>query len=180
MKLKVNATKSKIVTPKGLTYLGYSFYFHKEKNEYRARISDEKFSSLKVKIRQATRRNQGNKTTEQICKNVSQMLRGWINYFIYADINQRKLDKVWRMIKRRLRTIIYKKWKSPQRREQALLKCWEIRKKLEDLSGWKISERLMKKNAKGIANQGNHYAKIGASATFAQFVSESLLEKKGL
>ena len=52
------------------------------------------------------------------------------------------------MIKRRLRTIIYKKWKSPQRREQALLKCWEIRKKLEDLSGWKISERLMKKNAK--------------------------------
>ena len=68
MKLKVNATKSKIVTPMGLTYLGYSFYFHKEKYEYRARISDEKFSSLKVKIRQITRRNQGNKTTEEICK----------------------------------------------------------------------------------------------------------------
>ena len=180
MKLKVNATKSKIVTPMGLTYLGYSFYFHKEKYEYRARISDEKFSSLKVKIRQITRRNQGNKTTEEICKNVSQILRGWINYFIYADINQRKLDKVWRMIKRRIRVIIYKKWKLPQRREQALLKCWEIRKKLEDLSDWKIPEGLMKKNAKGIANQGNHYAKIGASGTFAQYVSESLLEKKGL
>ena len=180
MKLKVNATKSKIVTPWGLTYLGYSFYFNKEKNEYRARISDEKFSSLKVKIRQATRRNQGNKTTGQICEKVSQILRGWINYFIYADINQKKLDKVWRMIKRRIRAIIYKKWKTPQRREQALLKCWEIRKKLEDLSGWKISERLMKKNAKGIANQGNHYAKIGINGTFAQFVAESLLEKKGL
>ena len=76
------------------------------------------------------------------------MLRGWINYFIYADINQRKLDKVWRMIKRRIRVIIYKKWKLPQRREQALLKCWEIRKKLEDLSGWKIPEGLMKKKGK--------------------------------
>ena len=180
MKLKVNATKSKIVTPWGLTYLGYSFYFHKDKKEYRARISDEKFSSLKVKIRQATRRNQGNKTTEQICEKVSQIFRGWINYFVYADINQSKLDKVWRIIKRRIRVIIYKKWKTPQRREQALLKCWEIRKKLEDLSGWKIPEWSMKKNAKGLANQGNHYAKIGAHGTFAQFVAESLLEKKGL
>lgn len=180
MKLKVNATKSKIVTPWGLTYLGYSFYFHKEKNEYRARISDEKFSSLKVKIRQATRRNQGNRTTGQICEKVSQILRGWINYFIYADVNQRKLDKVWRMIKRRIRTIIYKKWKTPQRREQALLKCWEIRNKLEDLNGWKTPEWSMKKDAKGIANQGNHYAKIGTSGIFAQFVAESLLEKKGL
>lgn len=180
MKLKVNATKSKIVTPWGLTYLGYSFYFHKDKKEYRARISDEKFSSLKIKIRQATRRNQGNKTTEQICEKVSQISRGWINYFIYADINLNKLDKVWRIIKRRIRVIIYKKWKTPQRREQALLKCWEIRKKLEDLSSWKISEWTMKKNAKGLANQGNHYAKIGAHGTFAQFVAESLLEKKGL
>lgn len=180
MKLKVNATKSKIVTPWGLTYLGYSFYFHKDKKEYRARISDEKFSSLKVKIRQATRRNQGNKTTEQICEKVSQIFRGWINYFVYADINQNKLDKVWRIIKRRIRVIIYKKWKTPQRREQALLKCWEIRKKLEDLSGWKIPEWSMKKNAKGLANQGNHYAKIGAHGAFAQFVAESLLEKKGL
>ena len=180
MKLKVNATKSKIVTPWGLTYLGYSFYFHKDKKEYRARISDEKFSSLKVKIRQATRRNQGSKTTEQICEKVSQIFRGWINYFVYADINQNKLDKVWRIIKRRIRVIIYKKWKTPQRREQALLKCWEIRKKLEDLSGWKIPEWSMKKNAKGLANQGNHYAKIGAHGTFAQFVAESLLEKKGL
>ena len=180
MKLKVNATKSKIVTPWGLTYLGYSFYFHKDKKEYRARISDEKFSSLKVKIRQATRRNQGNKTTEQICEKVSQIFRGWINYFVYADINPRKLDKVRRIIKRRIRVIIYKKWKTPQRREQALLKCWEIRKKLEDLSGWKTPEWSMKKNAKGLANQGNHYAKIGAHGTFAQFVAESLLEKKGL
>lgn len=180
MKLKVNATKSKIVTPWGLTYLGYSFYFHKDKKEYRARISDEKFSSLKVKIRQATRRNKGDKTTEQICEKVSQIVRGWINYFVYADINPRKLDKVWRIIKRRIRVIIYKKWKTPQRREQALLKCWEIRKKLEDLSGWKIPEWSMKKNAKGLANQGNHYAKIGAHGTFAQFVAESLLERKGL
>lgn len=180
MKLKVNATKSKIVTPWDLTYLGYSFYFHNEKKEYRARISDEKFSSLKVKIRQVTRRNQGDKTTEQICEKISQILRGWINYFIYADINQKKIDKVWRMIKRRIRVIIYKKWKTPQRREQALLKCWEIRKKLEDLSNWRVSEDDTKRNAILLANQGNRYAQVGASGYFARFVAESLLEKRGL
>lgn len=180
MKLKVNATKSKIITPRDLTYLGYSFYFHKENKEYRARISDEKFSSLKVRIRQVTRRNQGDKTTEQICERISQILRGWINYFIYADISQKKLDKVWRMVKRRIRVIIYKKWKTPQRREQALLKCWEIRKKLENLSRWKMSEDDMKRNARLLANQGNRYAQVGVNGYFAHFVAESLLEKRGL
>ena len=38
----------------------------------------------------------------------------------------------------------------------------------------------MKRDARGIANQGNRYAKIAKSPTFAQFVSDSPLEKKGL
>ena len=51
---------------------------------------------------------------------------------------------------------------------------------MENLQGWKISERRMRNNARGMANQGNHYAKIAKSATFAHFVSDFLLEKKGL
>ena len=44
MKLKVNAEKTKIVPPNGLTYLGYSFY--KDNERWRAHVSEEKFSSL--------------------------------------------------------------------------------------------------------------------------------------
>ena len=38
----------------------------------------------------------------------------------------------------------------------------------------------MRRDARGIANQGNRYAKIVRSGVFAQFVSDSLPELRGL
>ena len=176
MKLKVNAEKTKIVPPNGLTYLGYSF--HKEKERWRACVSEEKFSSLKSKVRMLTKRNDPT-TTKEMCERLTRLFRGWINYFQLADMKGR-MEKLWRWVKGRIRAIIYKKWKKPRKREEALLKCWEIRKRDENLQEWKIPEWRMRSNARGIANQGNHYAKIAKSGTFAQFVSDYLLEKRGL
>jgi group II intron reverse transcriptase/maturase len=177
MRLKVNAEKTKIVPPNGLTYLGYSFYKNKEER-WRACVSEEKFSSLKSKVRMLTKRNDPT-TTQEMCKRLTRLFRGWINYFQLADM-MRYMEKLWQWVKGRIRVIIYKKWKKPKKREEALLKCWEIRKRNENLQEWKIPERRMRSNARGIANQGNHYAKIARSSTFAQFVSDFLLEKKGL
>ncbi|MEE3482488.1 MAG: group II intron reverse transcriptase/maturase [Lachnospiraceae bacterium] len=176
MKLKVNAEKTKIVPPNGLTYLGYSFY--KDKERWRARVSEEKFSSLKSKVRMLTQRNDPT-TTQEMCNRLTRLFRGWINYFRLADMKGH-MEKLWQWVKGRIRVIIYKRWKKPKKREEALLRCWEIRKKMENMQGWKISEGRMRSNARGIANQGNHYAKIAKSATFAHFVSDFLLEKKGL
>ena len=177
MKLKVNAGKTKIVPPNGLTYLGYSFYKDKEER-WRARVSEEKFSSLKSKVRMLTKRNDPT-TTQEMCRRLTRLLRGWINYFQLADMMGR-MEKLWQWVKGRIRVIIYKKWKTPKKREEALLKCWEIRKRNENLQEWKMPEWRMRSNARGIANQGNHYAKIAKSSTFAQYVSDFLLEKKGL
>lgn len=177
MKLKVNAEKTKVVPPNGLTYLGYSFYKDKEER-WRARVSEEKFSSLKSKVRMLTRRNDPT-TTQEMCERLTRLFRGWINYFQLADMKGH-MEELWQWVKGRIRVIIYKKWKKPKKREEALLKCWEIRKRSENLQGWKISEGRMRSNARGIANQGNHYAKIAKSPTFAQFVSDFLLEKRGL
>ena len=90
------------------------------------------------------------------------------------------MKSLWQWVKGRIRVIIYKKWKKPKKREKALLKCWEIRKRIEDLSNWRIPEWRMKRDARGIANQGNQYAKIARSGTFAYFVADSLLERGGL
>ena len=177
MKLKVNAEKTKIVPPNGLAYLGYSFYKDKEER-WRACVSEEKFSSLKSKVRMLTKRNDPT-TTQEMCERLTRLFRGWINYFLLADMVIH-MEKLWRWVKGRIRVIIYKKWKKPRKREEALLKCWEIRKRIEGLRGWKIPERRMKENAKGLANQGNHYAKIAKNGAFAHFVSDSLLELKGL
>ena len=177
MKLKVNAEKTKVVPPNGLTYLGYSFYKDKE-GRWRACVSEEKFSSLKSKVRMLTERSDPTPTKET-CKRVSRLLVGWINYFLLADMKGR-MGELWQWVKGRIRAIIYKKWKKPKRREKALLKCWEIRKRIEGLKGWKIPDWGMKRDARGLANQGNRYAKIAKSGAFAQFVSDSLLELGGL
>lgn len=178
MKLKVNAEKTKVVPPNGLTYLGYSFYRSRTDGKWRARVSDEKFASLKAKVRMLTKRSDPTPTKET-CKRVSRLLAGWINYFLLADMKER-MKALWQWLKGRIRVIIYKKWKKPKKREEALLKCWEIRKRLEDLSGRKTPEWGMRRDAKGLANQGNRYAKIAKSGTFAQFVSGPLLELGGL
>lgn len=177
MKLKVNAEKTKVVPPNGLTYLGYSFYKDKE-GRWRARVSEEKFSSLKSKVRMLTKRSDPTPTKET-CKRVSRLLVGWINYFLLADMKGR-MGELWQWVKGRIRAIIYKKWKKPKRREKALLKCWEIRKRIEGLKGWRIPDWGMRRDARGLANQGNRYAKIAKSGAFAQFVSDSLLELGGL
>ena len=90
------------------------------------------------------------------------------------------MRELWQWVKGRIRVIIYKKWKKPKRREKALLECWEIRKRLEDLSGRKTPEWGMRRDARGLAHQGNRYAKIAKSGTFAHFVSDSVLEIGGL
>lgn len=177
MKLKVNAEKTKVVPPNGLTYLGYSFYKDKE-GRWRARVSEEKFSSLKSKVRMLTKRSDPTPTKET-CRRVSRLLVGWINYFLLADMKGR-MGELWQWVKGRIRAIIYKKWKKPKRREKALLKCWEIRKRIEGLKGWRIPDWGMRRDARGLANQGNRYAKIAKSGAFAQFVSDSLLELGGL
>ena len=104
---------------------------------------------------------------------------GWINYFRLADMKAR-MRELWQWVKGRIRVIIYKKWKMPKRREKALLECWEIRKRIEDLSNWRIPEWGMRHDARGLAHQGNRYAKSARSGAFAQFVSDSLLELRGL
>jgi len=177
MKLKVNAEKTKVVPPNGLTYLGYSFYKGGD-GKWKGWVSDAKFASLKSKVRLLTKRNDPTPTKET-CKRVSRLLAGWINYFLLADM-RRRMEELWRWVKGRIRAIIYKKWKKPRKREEALMKCWEIRKRTEGLSNWRIPEWGMKRDARGIANQGNHYAKIARSGAFAQFVSDSLLELGGL
>ena len=177
MKLKVNAEKTKVVPPNGLTYLGYSFYKNKEER-WRARVSEEKFAILKSKVRTLTKRNDPTPTKE-MCKRLTRLLRGWINYFGLADM-RRRMEELWQWVKGRIRVIIYKKWKKPRKREEALLKCWEIRKRTEDLSNWRIPDWGMKHDARGIASQGNHYAKIARSGIFAHYVSDSLLELGGL
>ena len=174
MKLKVNAEKTKVVPPNGLTYLGYSFYKGGD-GKWKGCVSDAKFASLKSKVRLLTKRNDPTPTRET-CKRVSRLLMGWINYFRLADMKVR-MRELWQWVKGRIRVIIYKKWKEPKRREEALLECLALRRKKGDLNGW--TERRIKqkaRDAKALGGYGDHYAKVGKNAKLAFFLTDWILE----
>ena len=55
--LKVNITKSKIVKPNGLKYLGFGMYYDKTAEEYKAKPHESSVEKFKKKMRELTSRS---------------------------------------------------------------------------------------------------------------------------
>lgn len=96
LKLRVNRTKSRICRPLDLNYLGHRFT-----SRGRILLSQERETRLKNKIRQVTRRNRGT-SFERIVKELTSVLRGWLNYFKAAEMKNR-LEALDSWIRKRLR-----------------------------------------------------------------------------
>jgi len=114
----MNKDKTKVVYYNRIKFLGYSFY--KIKDEYRFRIHPESIVKLKAKIRNLTSRNNG-WGYAKIKARLSAFIKGWINYYKYADIKGMlvRIDKWYR---RRLRMLIWKQWKRIRTRYRNLVK----------------------------------------------------------
>src|SRR5271155_4444145 len=114
LKLKVNEAKSAVARPMERKFLGFSFSHNKEPKR---RIAPKALLRCKQKIRELTRRTRGI-SLEQMLKQLTAYLRGWKSYCGYCQTPSllKTLDQ-W--IRRRLRSMIWKKWKhGPQRYRQ--------------------------------------------------------------
>ncbi|WP_462281739.1 group II intron reverse transcriptase/maturase [Salinivirga cyanobacteriivorans] len=116
--LKVNKDKTKVVYYSRIKFLGYSFY--KIKDEYRFRIHPKSIVKLKAKIRNLTSRNNG-WGYAKIKARLSAFIKGWVNYYKYADIKG-ILVKIDEWYRRRLRMLIWKQWKRIRTRYRNLVK----------------------------------------------------------
>lgn len=118
LKLKVNREKSKVSRPTGSTLLGFSFYGSEE--DWQIRIAPKSLRNIKQKIREQTRRSHPLTTKERIAR-LEQVIRGWVNYFSIAKAKGHlmKLDK---MVRVRLRMILWKQWKKIHTRMRNLIK----------------------------------------------------------
>ena len=105
--LKVNREKSQVATMSKVKFLGYSFY--KMKGEGRLRIHSKSVSKMKAKIKELTSRSGGwgNARRKEALR---QYIVGWVNYFKMADMKG-LLQRVDEWYRRRLRMVIWKKWK---------------------------------------------------------------------
>jgi len=117
LKLKVNRQKSKVDRARRNKFLGFSFYRYR--GEVRIRVATRSLQRFRQRMRRMTRRTRSGKV-EDIIREMNQYLRGWIGYFRLADTPSvfEDLDS-W--IRRRLRQMVWKRWKRGRTRYRELV-----------------------------------------------------------
>ena len=117
LRLKVNAEKSAVARPWERKFLGYSFTFHRQA---RLKVASDSVQRLKEKLREMFRRGRGCNLNKLIEDELTPLLRGWMNYFRLAEVKGifEELDS-W--IRRKLRNLIWRKWKRSLTRMKNLM-----------------------------------------------------------
>ena len=118
LKLKVNLNKSKVDRAPKVKFLGFSFF--DRKGEMLIRVAPRSLERFRDKLRRLTQRTQSGKL-EDILRTINQYTTGWIGYYWQANTPS-VYEELDRWIRRRLRQMVWKRWKRGTTRYQALRK----------------------------------------------------------
>ena len=160
LKLKVNAEKTHITRPNNLKYLGFSF--RKDKGNWKSRPHKESFKKLFLKLKKLVKRSWSVDLTYRI-KKINEVLRGWINYYRQASMKRALESKIGPWVRNAIRVVIWKQWKLPFTRRQALIKLG-----------------LSENEAKCVSNSRKGYQHICHCWSITKAISNSRLKKRGL
>lgn len=158
--LKVNATKSKVTKPTKLKYLGFGFWKDSKDGRWKAKPHKDSIERFKRKLKQLTKRSWSVTMDYRIIR-LNQVIRGWINYFRMGNMKE-ALKKIDEHLRTRMRIVIWKQWKTRERR------IWGLRKLGAPM--WM---------AKQSAGFGNHYQAV-AKTTGLHHISKEILVRRGL
>ena len=159
--LKVNAEKTKIVRPTQLKYLGFGFYKDPKTMEWKCRPHQESVAKFKRRLKALTQRKSSMRLGLRITK-INQVTRGWINYFAIGNMKTALTD-IDAHLRTRLRTIIWKQWKVPSKRQWGLQKLG-VNKDLARLTAYR----------------GNKYQWVVTKTCVVRAISKEVLGKAGL
>src|ERR1700735_1945766 len=116
LKLKVNEAKSAVARPQERKFLGFSFTAGPE---VRRRIAPQALDRFKQRIRKITGRAKG-VSMETTMEELAPYMRGWGSYFGFCETPE-GLIGLPRWSRLRLRAAMWRQWKTPRRRREALL-----------------------------------------------------------
>mgnify|MGYP002396116164 FL=1 len=123
LKLPINTDKSGIRRPVHLQVLGFGFvptYRKGEKGKYQLVVTPKKLKSFKDRLKEISRKTNPMSFDERIEK-LNSTIRGWMEYFKYASIQQ-KLIKIDGWLRNRLRYCIWHHWKKPNKKMRSLIR----------------------------------------------------------
>ncbi len=139
LKLKVNQKKSKVEKANRVKFLGFSFY--KRKGEVLVRVAGRSLERFREKLRKLTKRTRRGKIAD-IIQEINAYIVGWIGYYRLA-----KTPSVYEgldgWIRRRLRQMIWKRWKRGTTRYKELVKLgvpkWYAQEGAGGTSPWRMA-----------------------------------------
>jgi RNA-directed DNA polymerase len=140
LKLKVNPKKSKVDRASRVKILGFSFY--KRNGEVLIRIANRSKQRFEEKLRRLTKRTRSGKL-EDIIQEINQYMMGWIGYYRQANTPS-VFEELDRWIRRRLRQMVWKRWKRGTTRYRELVKLGVPRERAGlgavGKSSWRMSK----------------------------------------
>lgn len=158
--LKVNATKTKIVPPKDLKYLGFGFWKDND-GTWKSRPHRDSKMKFQRKVKLLCKLSWGVELGYRISK-LNEVTRGWINYYRIGSMKD-FLINISQHLRTMLRIIIWKQWKVPSKRQ------WELEKLGID-----------KDKARQTAYMGDHYQFVCTKLCVRNAISKGKLARKGL
>lgn len=159
--LKVNATKTHVCRPSKLKYLGFGFYKSPQTKQWTARPHETSMQKFQRKLKKLCKRSWSIPMTERITL-LNYVIRGWINYFSIGAMKC-KMEKIDEHLRTMLRKVIWKQWKTPQKR------AWGLRK-------LGIDNDL----AKLTAYCGDRYEWMVRRTCVSRAISKEVLTRRGL
>ncbi len=159
--LKVNANKTHVCRPSKLKYLGFGFYKPPQTKRWTARPHETSVEKFQRKLKKLCKRSWSISMTNRIVM-LNSVMRGWINYFSIGAMKG-KMEKIDEHLRTMLRKVIWKQWKTPQKR------AWGLRKLGIDNDLAKVTSYC-----------GNRYEWVVRKTCVARAISKEILTRRGL
>ena len=159
--LTVNATKTHVCRPSKLKYLGFGFYKSPQTKQWTARPHESSVEKFQRRLRKLCKRSWSISMTDRIAM-LNSVTRGWINYFAIGAMKG-KMEKIDEHLRTMLRKVIWKQWKTPQKR------AWGLRKLGVDNDLAKLTSYC-----------GDRNEWVVRKTCVARAISEEILTRRGL
>lgn len=113
LRLKVSATKTKVVRPTKSNFLGFTFW--KSKDGWKCKPANDRKKRLYVKTRAILcRRKAVARPVKSTFEQLNWLIRGWINYYRIGSMKI-FLEEYGQWLRHKVRVVILKQWKKSRR-----------------------------------------------------------------
>lgn len=140
LRLKVSATKTKVVRPSDSSFLGFTFW--KSQDGWKPRPLEARKAKLCEKVKEILCRRKAAAVTLGVTfTRLNQVLRGWINYFRIGSMKTWLKSEFGPWLRHKVRVVILKQWKRPKTIYKNLMKLHRY-----------LKSNILTEQVRGVAN----------------------------